>query len=456
MNLLFQRARTHFFVALSLGLALRLWFVIAYPLVDGDTFIYGEIAKNWFWHGIIGLADEGVIRPTIIRLPGYPLFLGACFRLFGREHYHAVMFVQTGLDLIACALIAAFAARYISLRAGVIALYLAALCPFTANYVATPLAEQLSIFCIALALYAFARTLEQPAPHIWFFLLAFAISYAALLRPDGALLGVVLLPALFWLSRKQLTTFRAARLALLCAALTLLPFFAWTIRNARTFHRFEPLVPRSATDAGEWIPTGWPLWLKTWSAEFATTSEISWNVSGEPISFQDFPSRAFDSPAEAAQVAALTDAYNETQTLTPELDAQFGLLARQRIARHPLRFYLEMPAMRMADMWLRPRTEMLWIQIRWWQYQRHKAETIFAWSYAALNLAYLLAAVWGTTKRVPYMSLMLLYILLRCALLWTLDSPEQRYTIEFFPIIFILAAAAFSKRDSDAAATYLP
>ena len=32
--------------------------------------------------------------PTLIRLPGYPLFLALCFRLFGMENYIAVMLVQ--------------------------------------------------------------------------------------------------------------------------------------------------------------------------------------------------------------------------------------------------------------------------------------------------------------------------------------------------------------------------
>ena len=46
-------------------------------------------------------------------------------------------------------------------------------------------------------------------------------------------------------------------------------------------------------------------------------------------------------------------------------------------------------------MLLRPRTETLWIELRWWQYNRHPAETSFAFGYAALNLAYLIAAVIG-------------------------------------------------------------
>ena len=73
--------------ALALGAALRLWFIHAYPEVQGDPLIYGDIAKNWIQHGIYGLASYGddgqrVIHPTLIRLPGYPLFLAVCFIRF--------------------------------------------------------------------------------------------------------------------------------------------------------------------------------------------------------------------------------------------------------------------------------------------------------------------------------------------------------------------------------------
>ena len=41
----------------------------------------------------------GEMYPTLIRLPGYPLFLAVCFRLFGMENYAAAAWVQIALDL---------------------------------------------------------------------------------------------------------------------------------------------------------------------------------------------------------------------------------------------------------------------------------------------------------------------------------------------------------------------
>jgi hypothetical protein len=36
-------------------------------------------------------------------------------------------------------------------------------------------------------------------------------------------------------------------------------------------------------------------------------------------------------------------------------------------------------------------------------------------------------------------------LLLRCALLLTLDNAEPRYTLEFFPILFVWAGALFAR-----------
>ena len=127
-------------------------FYFRFPHVTGDSLIYGDIARNWLDHGIYGLTHAEGVLPTWIRLPGYPAFLAACFVLFGREHYHAVLLVQIAIDLAGCFLIADIARRTLSPRAARFAFALAALCPFTANYTVAPLAETLSIFFTAAAL----------------------------------------------------------------------------------------------------------------------------------------------------------------------------------------------------------------------------------------------------------------------------------------------------------------
>src|SRR5215475_13448125 len=205
-------------IALAAGAWLRLWFIHAYPEVQGDPLVYGSIAKNWMMHGIYGTTTSGSLRPTLIRLPGYPLFLVLCFKLFGLEHYHAVMYMQTAIDLVSCLLIAGFAAKIASRRAGWIALWIAALCPFTSNYAATPLTETLELFSIALALFSFARLLENPQWR-WVLWLAFAFSFAAILRPDGALLAVAFCPAIVYYGSKFWGTRPMLHMAVVCGVL---------------------------------------------------------------------------------------------------------------------------------------------------------------------------------------------------------------------------------------------
>ncbi len=444
-------------LALVLGAALRGYFFLHWPQVNGDGLIYGDIAKNWLLHGVYGRTLNGPtgasIHPTLIRLPGYPLFLAGCFILFGVEHYNAVLFLQIAIDLMTCMLIALFVLQVCSRRAAWIALYLGALCPFTANYTAAPLTETLSLFFIAIAMLGLLRIVTR-GDAAAVVLCAWSWSFLTLLRPDGALLPIAFFPAVIWYGRKSVLGFpaigikRAARLACIGGLLSVLPFVAWTYRNWHTFHVIEPLAPRYATDPGEETDPGFNRWVKTWAAEFASTYEIYWNANSDQMPLDKLPSRAFDSPAQKAQTASLLAEYNQTTTLTPEMDDAFAKLAEERVQADPLRYYVWLPAMRVTDMWLRPRTEMLNIELRWWQPRFHPEESQFAAAYAALNLFYVVAAGvglvrWRRKGIVRLAGPMVVYLMLRNILLGTIEAPEARYTIEGFPMLIAWASVAF-------------
>lgn len=452
-------------VALLAGAALRMLFVHYWPQVDGDSLIYGEIAKNWLLHGTYALG-HGDIAPTLIRLPGYPLFLAACFSIFGMEHYNAILYLQVAADLVTCLLIAGFVRLIRGPRAAFLALVLAALCPFTANYTSSPLTETLSIFCIALAMYALALLLHKPGL-LPLALLTFAFSYAALLRPDGALLAVAFCPAIviYGMHPPQLAPGissapalrfpRALRQAFLCGLISILPFIPWTLRNWNTFHVFQPVAPRYANDPGESSTPGAQRWVKTWCVDFASTFDFYWNLDSDLLDFESLPARAYDGTSsngtsQRDETEALLEEYNQHTTVTPELDARFGALADARIREHPIRYYVGLPLARLVNMWLRPRVEALPIELHWWQYSEHPAETVFAWCYGALNLAYLIAAFVGWVKRPPLAGVLLAYMLLRSLLLATIEAPETRYTLECFPMIIALAAVALDRSRSAA------
>ena len=439
-------------LALAAGLGLRLWMLQHFFEVNGDALIYGGLAKNLLLHGRYALTTPGgETYPTLIRLPGYPLFLAACFRLFGMENYASAAFVQIALELAGCLLLADFARRIAGpvLGAGAAhaTLWLAVLCPFTAIYAANPLTEAPTLFVLALALWSVARFRARPGWHLAL-CFTFAGAFAALLRPDGALAAVTLAPALvLGLGRGNahppIPAKKLARMAAVCALLALLPFAAWTARNWNVFHVFQPLAPRLATDPGEDTHPGWERWVKSWCLDFVSTYDIYWNVPDGPLDIDKLPTRAFDSPAQYAETAALAADYNAGgQILTPQLDARFAKLAGERIAAHPLRSSLWLPLGRMADMWLRPRVENLPIDLDWWVYSHHRVETRFSWFYSGLNAFYLLLGIAGLCLRPRLGWAMLAYMLLRSALLATVQAPEARYTIECFPMLFALGGIA--------------
>jgi hypothetical protein len=340
-------------------------------------------------------------------------------------------------------LLAGFVRRIASPGAGLAALWLAALCPFTASYAVLPLAEAPTLFAIALALWALARFHARPG---WrsALLFTFAVTAAALLRPDGALVGMALAPAMvLGLRRMAVARRKLAQMAVVCVLLALVPFGAWTVRNWQVFHVFQPLAPRLANDPDEDPPIGWERWVKSWCLDFVSTFQIYWNVPGGSLDVSKLPSRAFDSPAQYAETVKLAEDYNNGgQSLTNEIDDRFGQLADERIAAHPLRYYLWLPLGRMSDMWLRPRVENLYDDLDWWNYTFHPKESRLCWVYTGLNALLLLLGLAGLWMRPRYWQWMLVYMVLRSALLMTVEAPEARYTLECFPMLFVLGGVA--------------
>ena len=430
------------------GLVMRLWALKFCFEANYDALIYGGIAKNLLLHGRYALNGAGgEIYPTIIRLPGYPLFLACCFKLFGINNYFAPCLIQISLDLVACLLLADFARRIAHPQlkgvAAVATLWLGALCPFTASYAAMPLTEAPTIFCLALGLWAVARFRERPGWGLGFVFTA-AMTGAALLRPDGALAAVAFAPAMMLGLRPGLIGLRKLmRIAAVCALMALVPFAIWTARNWTTFHVFQPLAPRLAIEPDESPNLGWEHWVKSWCLDYISTYQIYWNVPGSELDVDQLPARAFDTPAQREETVAIANDYNQNgYNLTSEIDARFAALARERITAHPLRYYIWLPIGRVADMWLRPRVENLPIDLDWWVYSHHYDETRFSWTWAGLNALYLLLALVGACMRPKLWLPLVVYMVLRSALLLTVEAPEARYTIECFPMIFALAGNA--------------
>ena len=458
-----QLVRQHlrfFLIATLAGLGLRLLFIFRFPGITTDSFIYGDIAKNWLQHGTYGLSGPDEISPTYIRLPGYPAFLAAVFAIFGMEHYRAALVVQMFVDIGTCFLIADMAQRLISPRAAKGAFLLAALCPFLASYAATALTETLEIFFTALALdLALAGLMTPKGFRLWLGC-GLALGAAILLRPDGGLLLISIeLYLLVLLGRgwRDKTRARAPappvlpaphvlRIGLILAVVSLAPLLPWTLRNLHTLHRLQPLAPRYATGQDEFVPSGFNRWVKTWIADYASVEEIYWPVPGDTMDVGKLPARAFDSEAQRQRTTQLLTDYNGKLHLTPELDARFATLAEERIRHAPLRYYVWLPLLRIADMWLRPRTETLPSDSRWWEFNDDPKWSVLAVGLGIIGFIYAGMAVAGLVRgrrRVAYLGLLLTFVIVRSVFLATLENPEPRYSLECYPGIILLASVIF-------------
>src|SRR5439155_2150751 len=148
----------HIVPALLAGLGLRLFFIWHFPFYSGDTAYYEELARNWLYHRVYGFYSNGQLLPSDARAPGYPACMAGIYFLAGTGR-KAVMLAQAFVDLATCVLAAGvadgLAAGTLDMarsRVAAAALWLTALCPFTANYAAVPLTEVLATFFTTLAL----------------------------------------------------------------------------------------------------------------------------------------------------------------------------------------------------------------------------------------------------------------------------------------------------------------
>jgi hypothetical protein len=479
-----KRIFSHPFVALAAGLCLRLFFVFKFPANSGDTVLYEQMAANWLQHHVYAMEVFGRITPVDLRMPGYPAFLAVVYAVTGKTGVGAhlvVMLAQAVVDLLSCVLIATLASTLFLMvnesnppgRVFRAALWLAALCPFTANYVAVPLTEVFATFFTVAALIPLGLLVGRTRNNGWMFIKKdwrFANNYgylaalAALLagvgtlfRPETPLLLVaawivlgVVLVSQHEANRWVLTV---AGMGLLCAT----PLAPWAVRNAVSLHEFQFLAPKNSNLPGELVPYGFMSWEKTWLYRFRDVYLVPWKLNDEAIRVEDIPARAFDTAEERERVAAILEPYNNDLTLTAEEDAAFGELARQRTARHPLRTYVWLPLARAVTMWFTPRIELIPVSgtvfplVQSWR--EDKIDQSVTVGLFLLNIAYVGLAIWGALRlwrqsasARPAAAVLITFIVLRTMFLTTLETPEPRYVLVCFPAIIALAAQVFAGR----------
>jgi hypothetical protein len=477
--------------ALAVGLCLRLFFVLRFPANSGDTILYEQIATNWLKHGTYAMNVGGAVTPVDLRMPGYPAYLALVYAITGRTGAEARLWVMLGqavVDLLGCVVIAALAVVMLfpaiegsekPKRVFLAALWLAVLCPFTANYTAVPLTEVFAAFLTGAALVFFLKLMQVyisgvslalpirytrlraiVGRHLLLLLIAapgLAVGIATLFRPESPLLLVAALVVVAFVVKRGSNWQASLQIVAMSAAMCMLPLVPWAFRNFVTLHEVQFLAPKNSNLPGELVPYGFMAWEKTWLYKVRDCYLVTWKLDDESIDVDSLPGRAFDTAEEKERVAAILEKYNDDLTLTPDEDAAFGQIARERNARHPLRTYLWLPVARAFTIWFTPRIELVPVSgnvfplRQMWEDDR--TDQTVTVGFFLLNIAYVglgvcgAARLWrcGSAVR-PAVVLIIVFLLLRTAFLTTLEAPEPRYVIVCFPALIALGAQVFVRR----------
>jgi 4-amino-4-deoxy-L-arabinose transferase-like glycosyltransferase len=468
--------RTNIVCAALMGFILRVFFVLKFPVTgSGDSPFYIELAWNWLKKGVYGFPVNGQLTPVDMRVPGYPAFLASIFAVAGQST-RAVMVAQVVVDLAGCFLIALIAAqlapRETRRRAFLAGMWLAALCPFTANYSAVVLTETLVTFLTALAIVVLLESdLGRPAGESgsgeiatnrlftnrfltdpWF-LAGIVVGFGTLVRPETPLLLIAAALVLVWRSWRSGDWLRLVRAGALMGFGLLLPLVPWAARNGVVLHKVQFLAPRYSELPGEYTPLGVIAWTDTWLWRFREVYAVAWKVNDQEISPDDIPARAFDSPEERERVEDLLEKYNDSLTMDPALDEQFREIAGERTQRHPLRTYLEMPFLRALAIWFTPRLELLPFSGRIWplaiEWDEDRPDLLVTLTLVAVNGVYVALALWGVwlARERPGCAFLVLFIVIRTLFFARfVETPEPRYVLECFPAVIALAAQPFARR----------
>jgi hypothetical protein len=453
-----NKMRANVAAAVCAGMALRVFLVLKFPVTDtGDAPFYIELAWNWLKNGVYGFAVHGQLTAVDMRVPGYPAFLAAVFAVAGRSPRAATL-AQVVVDLATCFVIALIAARLAPensrRRVALAGLWLAALCPFTANYTAVVLTETLVIFLTALAILVLLQTdvggatVERAGSFLadpWL-LAGIVVGFGTLVRPETPLVlfaaGLVLV-AKWWRPADWMGL--------------VLPLAPWAARNWHTLHDVQFLAPRYSELPGEYTPLGFTAWTNTWMWRFRDVYLTQWKVNEEEIAIDELPAYAFDSPDEKERMADLFDEYNEALTIDPPLDQEFREIARERTGRHPLRTYVKVPLLRTLTLWFTPRVELLPSSGHLWplreEWQDDRPDFLVTLGLSVANLIYItlaLAGAWLARRRPAWALLILICLVRTLFFVKFVETPEPRYVLECFPAVIALAAQVWARGSANA------
>jgi hypothetical protein len=328
----------------------------------GDEPGYVNIAKSlWINHRFISAEthqrdnengrtlDTSSTQTVSTRTPGYPVLLYPFFLLGPRDENlrSGVVPFHMLLDVLVTSLLLYLGYLFTpSLPCRILMAAILGLQPWTSSFVFLILTETAVTFMMVagvLFLSWFTAQDKKRRP-IWLVLGSIALSYAFSIRAELIVSVAVLIFISLLLAKSSMKTF------LFYGLLASIPFVAGI--GANVYYRYKVF--------GEVAPFGNPnlhfrgpwLWVNTWYGSGLLKENTCYAIKYGTFAQSDLPGSVFDNDEERRRFEQIMVEVKTAGYLTPKADNMFEELARERIARNPLRYYVFIRAYNVVSLWV--------------------------------------------------------------------------------------------------------
>jgi 4-amino-4-deoxy-L-arabinose transferase-like glycosyltransferase len=438
-----NRHRTILAAIFLFGIAFRIAVIASWHVPAGDGIHYYQLSQELVNHHRFALAPPPAL-PTFARMPGYPLFLALFESRADLEHHlRRAVAANLILDLLTAWIVYLILTRFrLGERAALIGVGLVLFTPLMVLLACYGLSETMATCVCTLTLGFALRAMNHPQLK-WYALVGLFAGLALLIRADAVTLAPPIAVAYLLIDAPLRERIKAAAIS---AAIALVVFAPWPIRNQLQFGNSHPQATLWRTMDGRPLPNTMVDWERTWASSAPGESYL--DVAGALDQNLD-PNRKgivmpqmYDDDAERQKIAALFDRYNH-ERWTPAVTSGFTELANEHRARHPFRFWIVLPILRIYHLYSPVPEWELPMRVKWLGLPANR--WIFGWIHPLLYLFAIAGAVilWRRGDRQRKLAAVLLTWLFARMMLFAFAIPvgtTQRYLIEALPALLVLSA----------------
>ena len=220
----------------------------SYPVKIDDAYQYDTMARNLLGGNGFSQKSEAPFESTICRTPGYPFFLAAIYRIFGRS-FTAVYLIQALISSLTALLLYGIVLKFLQSNkhnVSFLAYILAIFCPFLWFSARMLYTEVLFSFFVVLIVFLNLCALEKNH-YARYFILGLALALSMLIRPVLSLLPLFL-ALIMVLAREKSDNISIIVKRIVVLFCSIVIFMApWAVRNYIIFDKFIPLSVASGS-----------------------------------------------------------------------------------------------------------------------------------------------------------------------------------------------------------------